>query len=352
MDEKITIIDVARKAGLSKGTVDRVLHNRGEVSAKSAEKVRKAIEALDYHPNMHASLLASRKAKVIACLMPNFKSGEFWGKVYEGLMNGSALVNEKNIRIEFFFYNQYSVDEFNAAASDLLKSEPEGVIMPTLFREATYNLTSRLSEAKIPYAYIDTKVEEDTNHLAFIGMPRHDSGTLCGALLTERVPIKDVDNILIVRIKRDVAGMSDPTAKRREGFVSYINTHFPKATIHQIFIDPSDNTAIQKEMSSYFSKHPDTRFIVMFNSRLHLLAKSLADFPVKGRRVIGFDDLPQNLSMLKEGLADVIVAQHIEDNCAKLVEILSDFILTHKYPVAIDNYAHIDIITKFNIENY
>ena len=31
MNRKITIIDVAKRAGVSKGTVDRVLHNRGEV---------------------------------------------------------------------------------------------------------------------------------------------------------------------------------------------------------------------------------------------------------------------------------------------------------------------------------
>ena len=43
-EKKITIFDVAARAGVSKGTVDRVLHNRGEVSRKSAEKVRKAIE--------------------------------------------------------------------------------------------------------------------------------------------------------------------------------------------------------------------------------------------------------------------------------------------------------------------
>ena len=50
-EKKITIFDVAEKAGVSKGTVDRVLHNRGEVSRKSAEKVRKAIEELNYEPN-------------------------------------------------------------------------------------------------------------------------------------------------------------------------------------------------------------------------------------------------------------------------------------------------------------
>ena len=38
---KVTINDVAKAAGVSKGTVDRVLHNRGEVSRKSKEKVLK-----------------------------------------------------------------------------------------------------------------------------------------------------------------------------------------------------------------------------------------------------------------------------------------------------------------------
>ena len=40
-DNKVTINDVARVAGVSKGTVDRVLHNRGEVSAKSRKRFLK-----------------------------------------------------------------------------------------------------------------------------------------------------------------------------------------------------------------------------------------------------------------------------------------------------------------------
>ena len=36
--EKVTINDIARLTGLSKGTVDRVLHNRGEVSKKSYQE--------------------------------------------------------------------------------------------------------------------------------------------------------------------------------------------------------------------------------------------------------------------------------------------------------------------------
>ena len=70
MEEKVTIFDVARRAGVSKGTVDRVLHNRGEVSEKTVRKVRKAIEETGYEPNLYASLLATRTPFVIACLLP------------------------------------------------------------------------------------------------------------------------------------------------------------------------------------------------------------------------------------------------------------------------------------------
>ena len=42
--EKPTIMDIARLSGLSKGTVDRVLHNRGEVSKKSYDKVMALIK--------------------------------------------------------------------------------------------------------------------------------------------------------------------------------------------------------------------------------------------------------------------------------------------------------------------
>lgn len=41
-NDKIRIKDIAVMAGVSEGTVDRVLHNRGEVSQKSREAVKKS----------------------------------------------------------------------------------------------------------------------------------------------------------------------------------------------------------------------------------------------------------------------------------------------------------------------
>lgn len=352
MEEKITIIDVARKAGVSKGTVDRVLHNRGEVSAKSAEKVRKAIEEMNYHPNLYASLLASKKAKIIACLMPNTGDGEFWDKLYKGIMQGGEEVGSLNIKIHSYMYDQYDLQDFTDACARVLKDKPDGVVMPVLYQQATAEFAGKLYDAEIPYVYIDTKVEDDENKLAFVGMPRRDSGIMCAALLADGVPGDFADDILVVHIRRDVAGISDPTQKRREGFMSFMNENYPAAKIHNVYIKPSDAKAIRKELSAYFAEHPDTRFVAMFNSRLHLIAGALEEHPCEGRRVIGFDDIPGNLEMLRKNLAHFIIAQHIEFQAAKAVHILADHILSQKKPADADIYFHIDILTKYNLENY
>ena len=49
-DQNYTIKDIARMAGVSAGTVDRVLHNRGDVSEKSKEKVQKVLDEINISP--------------------------------------------------------------------------------------------------------------------------------------------------------------------------------------------------------------------------------------------------------------------------------------------------------------
>ena len=82
--EKITINDIARLTGLSKGTVDRVLHNRGEVSKKSYQKVMDSIKELGYEPNLYASLLARAEQKTIALLLPAHQPGTYWELAAKG----------------------------------------------------------------------------------------------------------------------------------------------------------------------------------------------------------------------------------------------------------------------------
>ena len=68
--EKIRIKDIAERAGVSVGTVDRVLHNRPNVSKPAREKVEAALKDMNYQPNVYASALAYNKSYVFYMLLP------------------------------------------------------------------------------------------------------------------------------------------------------------------------------------------------------------------------------------------------------------------------------------------
>lgn len=71
MTEKVRIKDIAEKSGVSVGTVDRVLHNRPNVSKKAREKVEKVLKEINYQPNMYASALAYNNHIGFTVLSPN-----------------------------------------------------------------------------------------------------------------------------------------------------------------------------------------------------------------------------------------------------------------------------------------
>ena len=82
---KITIEDVARRAGVSKTTVSRILNgNYNHNTKETIEKVLKAVKELEYRPNALAKGLKSMKTNVIGIVLSNFRN-EFWFKVLEGV---------------------------------------------------------------------------------------------------------------------------------------------------------------------------------------------------------------------------------------------------------------------------
>lgn len=348
---KITIMDVAKLSGVSKGTVDRVLHDRGEVSPKSLEKVKKAIKELDFEPNLYASLLATKKAHLVACLIPEHKEGEYWDKIKIGFEKGGETVKSYNMSTEIFFYDQYNPLSFREACNALLASNPSGVILPPLFKTDTHLFAATLSERGIPYIYVDSKLE-DNSYFAYFGMPMYQSGYLCAHLLTERCSQKDVNEVLIVRITRDKTRQSDPTLNRRAGFMDYMSEYFPDCEVHNLFINPNDDDEIYSTLDEFFKTHRNIKYVVMFNSRIHLICKYLEENHLKGRRIIGFDNLDKNMIALKSGIISILISQHTEEQTNRAVLALADYILQHKSPEKKDNYMHMDILTKLNLDYY
>lgn len=343
---KVTIKDVARASGVSKGTVDRVLHGRDGVSRKSREKILKVIEELGYEPNVYASLLASRKVRSIAVILPEHAPGEFWELYEAGIEKAVRAVAPLNIEIARESYNQYEIESFRAACRRALKNNPAGVVVAPLFKAGTSLFTAELREKDIPYVFVDTKIEED-GYLSSYGMPMYRSGYLCADILSFCKPCSE---ILVVRIERDKHRQSDPTVGRREGFRDFIAENSPECTVHNVFIDPKDPEGVAVRLGEFFKEHPGVRHIATFNSRIHLIVPFLEKSGIEDLAVVGFDNLPANIEALRKGIVRVLITQHPEEQAARAIQDLADFIVFKKSPAKRDNFVHMDILTRYNTD--
>ncbi len=347
--EKVTINDVARAAGVSKGTVDRVLHNRGEVSAKSREKVLKVIEELGFKPNLYASLLASQKEIVINCIIPEYFTGEFWSLTDKGIQDAAEIVSRYGVKVIPVKYDQYDMESFQRVCEKVLENPPTGVIIAPMFRSETLRFVQELAVRNIPYVYIDSKLEDDS-YMAYFGMPMYQSGYLCADILTDG---RDVpEDVFIVRIARDKRGLSDPTVTRRTGFIDYMGEHYPEVNIRNVFIDPKDRDAMDASLDKVFAGYDGAKFIVMFNSRVHLIADYIRRKGLKDCRVVGFDVLEKNLAALKAGQVQTLIAQHTDMHTVSAVNALVDYLILGKPVTKKDNYTQMDILNRYNCDYY
>src|SRR5664280_334399 len=79
--KKSRIKDIAKIAGVSIGTVDRVIHNRGEVAEKTRLKVERILKDTNYSPNLMAQVLKSKKRFHLVSLLPTpSEDNSFWKK--------------------------------------------------------------------------------------------------------------------------------------------------------------------------------------------------------------------------------------------------------------------------------
>jgi LacI family transcriptional regulator len=92
---KARLKDIAALSGVSIGTVDRVLHNRGEVAEETRNKVLKIARELNYTPNLMAQALKTRRRFNLVSLLPvTTVENSFWSKHPEGMTKAMSELDQ------------------------------------------------------------------------------------------------------------------------------------------------------------------------------------------------------------------------------------------------------------------
>jgi LacI family transcriptional regulator len=80
--------EVARRAGVSTATVSRVLNDKARVKVSTRTRVLKAVEELNYHPNLHARSLAGGQSRSIGVIVSNIEN-PFFLDIYKAVEVGA-----------------------------------------------------------------------------------------------------------------------------------------------------------------------------------------------------------------------------------------------------------------------
>ena len=107
-----TLHDVARAAGVSYSTADRVLNGRGGVAVKSVQRVRQAIEDLGYRRDITAANLSRRRSYRFAAFVPQGDHG-FFSAIRRAFL-AEAEIDEMLARLQTL-----SDDHFNAHPDEI-----------------------------------------------------------------------------------------------------------------------------------------------------------------------------------------------------------------------------------------
>ena len=177
MKKRVRIKDIANKVGVSTGTVDRVLHNRGNVAADVKAKVLKAVEELGYERNHLASALAYNRTLKVAVLLPDPKMDPYWTQTDKGVMKAAKSVQHYGLLLEITYFELFNSDSFTSCAKKILKDKPAAILFPPIFVNEAKSLIQECDKLKIPYIMINTKLNE-TNYLCYIGQDSYQSGFL------------------------------------------------------------------------------------------------------------------------------------------------------------------------------
>ena len=346
---KVRIKDIAERANVSVGTVDRVLHNRGEVSPETRKRILEIIREFNYEPDILASTLASKKEVRFATIIPTYShDSKFWQNPAQGITKAIDEINHFGVKIIDYDFDLYKKESFVKQATSLLADKPDGVLVAPVFSAETLDFLTKLDARGIPFVMINAHQENTPLPISFIGQDPVQSGLLAAKLLTYGSSCKA--HYLIVNIVRD-SNVQTHMQQRETGFRKYFENECINSVLDQIIVNGTSQLLINNELNSYFDSHKDVRGIFVTNSKVYKVARFLETHNMQDLRLIGYDLLDESRNFLESGIIDFLIGQQPEEQGYRAVMALfTQLVLKRK--VEINQYMPLDIITRENIQYY
>ena len=203
MKKPITIKDIAEKLNVSVATVSRAMRNSAEIKKETKLAVLQMAKEMDYHPNLLASSLSSKRSNIIGIIVPTINR-YFWSNSIAGIEN---IAYEQGYKV-MIFQSGESFEKEEAIVETLANSRVDGIIIAFSKETQTFDHIQHILDREIPVVLFERT---------------------CGAVQTSMIKTDDISgaremtNHLIERGKKNIAFIGGPMAlgvcrDRYEGF--------------------------------------------------------------------------------------------------------------------------------------
>lgn len=339
----VTLQQIAEAAGVSRGTVDRALNDRGRIKPEVAEKIKKIAEEMGYQPNRAGRALAMAKQSVRIGVILQSADTPFMKKVLNGIED--AKVEVERMGIEVIVKKLSGID--SVKVMDTMKkmraSGCKGIAMVPVEDEELKKLIREFVEEGIPVVTFNSDLE-DSDRLCFVGQNALQSGKVAAGLMAEILP----KGAKVQVISGYPSNQSH--RNRSKGFISELNAVRKDVEVLDIQYAYDDSKIAGKITEEMLKLHPDLCGVYLAASGTDGVCKVLKNKSLVGKvKVISNDLTTRNEQELRRGLIQFLLGQNAYVQGYSPVMILFDKLFDGKEPEEEYQYTEIVIKTKYNL---
>lgn len=339
----VTLQQIAEAAGVSRGTVDRALNDRGRIKPEVAEKIKKIAEEMGYQPNRAGRALAMTKQSVRIGVILQSADTPFMKKVLKGIEDAKAESEQMGIEVIVKKLNGVDAEKVMDTMKKLRTAGCKGIAMVPVEDEALKKLIHEFVEEGIPVVTFNSDIE-DSDRLCFVGQNALQSGKVAAGLMAEILP----EGAKVQVISGYPSNQSH--RNRSRGFISELAACRKDVEILDIQYAYDDSKIAGKITEEMLKMHPDLKGVYLAASGTDGVCKVLKNNKLVGKvKVISNDLTTKNEQELKRGLIQFLLGQNAYVQGHLPIMILFNKLFDGKEPEVEHQYTEIVIKTKYNL---
>lgn len=347
----MTVSEIAKRAGVSIGTVDRVIHKRGRVSDETREKIEAILEEGGYRPNPLARHLKRARPYNIGVLMPGLDDeSHYWRQVHKGLLDAKRELAAFAFDISLYPFSRDDEHSLERAFASMCDAECDAwIVAPVL--QGLMNSLLGSAEPPVPLVCIDSPLPGACATVTIAQDPRR-GGQLAARLM--RLVSRSPGPFATVRPYEGAFNLDERVRGFRRALVTADSLPSNRENAEgfsplDVVCPALDSASVAALVDRLLIAEPALGGIFVASSIGHLVARQVC---ARGRHgdipVIAWDLVDENVVALDTGELDCVIAQRpFEQGRLALHELYRVLILGEDVPLKID--IPLDIHFKENI---